>query len=125
MRSVLILLGAAVAAPILAVLLLIGDGVFNGQRLFYALLGRDRAEQACTPALVDKLRTAGFEPSDLTIDSRPDVSVSSATGTSLSAAFTFQDGAAGTRVDGLLACVVHGTAVTVDFRTRTAPTRST
>ena len=125
MRPVLILLAAALAVPVLLALLLLGDGLLNGQRLFYGLLGRERAERACAAVLADKLRAAGFQPSDLVFGDRPDLSVSTATGTSLKSTFTFQDGAAGTRVDGILACVVHGPAVTVEFRTRTAPVRAT
>lgn len=123
-RLLLILAGAALAA-VLGAIGVVSDLVFDDGRIAYALLGRDGLEKACTPSLSDKLRDAGYEPRDIDLGARPDIAVASGAGRTFKDTFTFQDGAAGSRVDGVVACVVNGDGVTVDFRTAAPPVRST
>ncbi len=125
MRLVLKILAAATALLVLIMLLVIGDLVFNQRRMFYALLGRDALVAACAPPLADKLKRAGFEPTDVEFGDTPDITISTATGKTFADTFTFQDGAAGVRVDGILACVIRGDAVSVDFKTKATPLRAT
>jgi len=123
-RLVVRILAGTGAVGVVVVLLGLGDFFFNGRQIFYALLGRDKIVQACSPMLVAKLKSAGFEPAEVMLGDEPQIAVSGFTGTSLQDSFTFRDGAAGSRVDGILACIVKGNAVTVDFRTSTTPERA-
>ena len=124
MRFVLKALVAATLLLVLVIAGVIGDLVFNQRRVFYALLGRDGLVDACAPALLDKLRDAGFEPAELELGPEPDITITTATGKNLQDTFTFRDGAAQTRVDGLLVCAVRNGAVTTGFRTRSTPSRT-
>jgi hypothetical protein len=124
-RLILRIIGWSAALLVLAMLAGLGDLAFNQRRLFYTLLGRDTLIAACTPALTAKLRAAGFEPTEVALGAEPDITVSTATGRSLQDSFTFQDGAAAARVDGVVACLVKDGAVSVDFRTSASPVRAT
>lgn len=115
----------ATALLVLAMLAVIGDLVLNKRRLFYAMLGRDGVVAACMPVLTGKLRDAGFEPAELELGDTPDITISTAAGKTLQDTFTFADGASATRVDGIVACALKGTQVTLEFRTLTTPTRAT
>ena len=105
--------------------LVVGDLALNKRRLFYAVLGRDAIVTACVPALLEKLRNAGFEPRDLLLGEAPDIGFSTFTGKTLNDRFTFRDGAAETRVDGIAVCSIKQDAVRVEFRTASTPIRST
>ena len=124
MRRALIVFAAVLAVPVLLAAAFGYDTFFNGRRMTYALLGRDGVVAACTPALTARLREAGFQPYDLEFGSTPDLAVATGVGKRLKGPFTFQDGAIGVRVDGIVACVVDGPRVTVDFRTSAAPVRA-
>ena len=125
MRLFLKMLAAMVAILVVAGLAVVGDVALDGGRLISALLGRDRLIAACSPALVDKLKGAGFQPGEVMFGDSPDIAVSTLTGRSFRDTFTFTDGAAETRVDGIMACILSGTAVTVEFRTSRTPVRAT
>ena len=125
MRRLLLILAGAASAAVFGAVVLVCDLVFDDGRIADALLGRDGLEKACTPLLSDKLRDAGFEPREIDLGARPDIAVASGAGRTFKDTFTFQDGAAGSRVDGVVACVVDGDAVTVDFRTTAPPVRAT
>ncbi|WP_131114324.1 hypothetical protein [Lichenihabitans psoromatis] len=114
-----------VALAALVVLALVWDLAFNQQHVLKAVLGRDRVVQACSPALVTKLKAAGFDPVDLTFDDRPDLAFSSLFAQNLQGRFTFLDGTAGGRVDGVVACIATQDMVRVDFRTTVRPVRAT
>jgi hypothetical protein len=118
----LALLGAGL---VVVLLIAAADVTFNRQRILYGLLGRDATVRACTQALSVRLRTAGFEPSDIEFGGTPDLALSSLAGRTLKDTFTFRDGAAEARVDGIVACVLDGGTATVDFRTASTPIRPT
>ena len=125
MRLVLRVLVAATTALVLIMVVVIGDLALNKRRMFYALLGRDAIERACTPVLLAKLKESGFEPDELTLGDTPDVTVSTLTGKTFKDTFTFADGPAGGRVDGIMACSVLGARASVEFRTSASPVRAT
>ena len=125
MRLALKILAVSTALLVLVMLLVLGDLVLNRRRVFYAMLGRDRLVEACMPALVAKLKASGFEPADVALGETPDITISTATGRSFQDTFTFQDGAAQARVDGVLACLVKDGMTTVEFKTSVSPVRAT
>ncbi len=101
----------------------LGDLVFDDGRLLYAAVGRDRLVAACLPELMHGLEARGFSPADVEFETRPRISVGLGPLASLGADFTFEDGAAATRIDGSMACVVGRSDVHVDFRTLAPPVR--
>ncbi len=124
MRSLLLIGAGGVAVLLLGALLVAGDLAFDGGRLVGAVTGRDRLLAACAPVLEAKLREAGYEPREIDLGAAPTVALAAGAGRTLEGRFTFEDGAAGARVDGMVACVV-GRAVTVEFRTSGPPVRAT
>lgn len=125
MRLILRLLGGAVLLAVLLAAVALADLVFNERRLTYVALGRDQLVAACRPPLIARLVEAGFQPDDVVFGPAPDIAVSTTTGRTLTDSFTFADGSLRSRVDGLLACGVRGTTVTVEVRTRSTPLRAT
>lgn len=99
------------------------DYRFNDARLLYAALGRDGLVAACLPELERQLQRRGFSPLDVEVEPRPRVSLAFGASRSLAADFTFQDGAAATRVDGRMECEVRRDGPHVDLRTSDRPVR--
>ena len=112
-------LGAALAGTGAAAALWLG-----GEPLLYRARGGERLARACTPALLAALRDRGFEPADVEFGPDPKVSSPFSHPRSFGASFTFRDGAAETRVDGVMACAVSDDAATVDVRVSAPPRRA-
>ncbi len=125
MRLALRLVLYATLAVVLAMVVVIGDLIFDKRRLMYAALGRDALVAACQPELVRQLAVDGFQPSDIALGDTPDITFSTLTGKTLTDTFTFGDGALQSRVDGVVVCGVKAGAVSVTVRTRSAPMRAT
>jgi hypothetical protein len=119
------------AAILLGVLLLAGffaDAVWNGSRIFYAAMGRDRLVSDCTPLTKESLIGKGFSPTDLSFGERPSISFTSGSfgqSKTLSDDFTFSDGPDGQRVDGGVVCTVVGKTVKVEVHVDSLPQRAT
>ena len=117
-----------VAVLLLVPLALAGAGLadltLNDGRILYRLVGRNAIAEACLPELKRGLAERGFAPADLELDPHPDIAVAFGAPKTLGAGFTFQDGPAETRVDGIMACVVGATNVHVEFRTNARPVRA-
>lgn len=124
MSLILKLIGAFVLLPLMLAAGAIADFSLNDGRVLYALMGRDGLIEACLPELNKGLADRGFSPAGLEIDPHPSISVGLGRPKTLGADFTFQDGAAETRVDGIMACVVGKNDVHVDFRTNARPIRA-
>lgn len=124
MRLLFRFLVGAVLIGVVLVGTLLADLMLNGGRGLGILLGRDRLIAACRPPLIAKLRAAGFEPDDILFEKGETVTVTTSQRT-FAGPFTFEDGGAQTRVDGLIACVVNDRSVTVEVRTRSTPLRAT
>ncbi len=71
-----------------------------------------------------RLAERGFQPDDVEFGPEPTLGSPWARERSFGDSFTFRDGAAGTRVDGVMACVVSGAGVTVEFRVGQNPRRA-
>ena len=102
----------------------LADLALNDGRILYRLIGRNAIAEACLPELKRSLAERGFAPADLELDPHPDIAVAFGGPKTLGAGFTFQDGPAQTRVDGIMACVVDATNVHVEFRTTAKPVRA-
>ena len=92
-------------------------------RLLFLALGRDELVKSCSASLTGRLAEKGFEPNDLDVEARPTLEIPWRAVRSLEGHFTFLDGPEQTRVDGVMACLVSRTGVTVDFRVASAPHR--
>ena len=112
-------LGAVLAAGLAAVALWFGD-----DHLLYRALGGEGLARACTPPLVAALRDRGFEPAEVEFGPDPKVSSPFAHPRSFGASFTFRDGVAQVRVDGVMACAISGEEATVEVRVGTVPRRA-
>ena len=125
-----LLRGAALVAAGACLVVAIGGVVLfaelrlDGGRLIRAALGDGELIDLCRPPLVRHLVDSGFEPNDITFGPAPVLGSPWAKDRSFGDGFTFTDGAAGTRVDGVMACVVSGRGVTVDVRVGSAPHRT-
>lgn len=127
-RPILRSLGLIVAGMLLAVALggiaVLGDLRFDNGRLIQAAMGSADLAEACRPTLVRQLGERGFQPDDLEFGPEPTLGSPWGRERSFGDSFTFRDGAEGTRVDGVMACVVSGAKVTVEFRVMQAPRRA-
>ena len=103
---------------------ILGDLRFDGGRLLQAAMGDADLADACRAPLVARLAERGFQPDDVEFGPEPTLGSPWARERSFGDSFTFRDGAEGSRVDGVVACVVAGTAVTVDFRVAQNPHRA-
>lgn len=112
-------LGAVLAAGLAAAALW-----FGGEHLLYRALGGEGLARACTPPLVATLKDRGFEPADIEFGADPKVSSPFARPRSFGASFTFRDGAAQVRIDGVMACAVSGEEATVEVRVGAVPRRA-
>ena len=92
-------------------------------RFVFLALGRDELVKSCSASLTGRLAAKGFEPSDLDVEAKPTLDVPWRSVRSIEGRFTFLDGPEQTRVDGVMACLVSRTGVTVDFRVASAPHR--
>lgn len=101
------------------------DVAFNDARLLDAVTGRSRLEATCLPELERELADRGFSPADIEMSPRPDATHRLWRRRSLAAEFTFQDGPQASRIDGVMACVLDGTSVHVEVKTRGRPVRAT
>lgn len=117
---------AAGAALVLALgaALVLGDWMFGRGRLLGAALGSASLAEACREPLVRHLAERGFEPGDVEFGPTPRLGAPWSRERTFGDSFTFQDGAGETRVDGVMACVVSGAGVTVEFRVGSAPRRN-
>ena len=126
--SVLRGLALVAAGMLLAVALggvaILGDLRFDGGRLVHAAMGSADLADACRAPLVRRLSERGFQPDDVAFGPEPTMGSPWGRERSFGDSFTFRDGAEGARVDGVVACVVSGTAVTVDFRVAQNPHRA-
>ena len=95
----------------------------DGGRLVAQALGRERLVRNCSESLAGRLAQKGFEPSDLDVDAQPKIDMPWRSVRSIEGHFTFLDGPEQTRVDGVMACAVSRTGVTVEFRVAAAPHR--
>ncbi|WP_237477916.1 hypothetical protein [Lichenibacterium dinghuense] len=127
-RSLLRGLALVVAGMLLAATLggvaLLADIRFDGGRVIRAAMGGGDLADACRPPLVRRLAERGFQPDDVEFGPDPTLGSPWARERSFGASFTFRDGAAGTRVDGVVACVVSAAGVSVDFRVAQNPRRA-
>lgn len=119
------ILKALAAFALLVVVLLAGtvaDYTLNDSRILYALVGRDRLVDACLPELEKGLVDRGFAPTDVEFATRPHIAIGRTR--TFGSEFTFLDGPAETRVDGVVACAVTASGVHVDFKTSARPLRA-
>ena len=116
-----------VAGMLLAVALggivILGDLRFDNGRLVQAAMGSADLADACRAPLVGRRAERGFQPDELEFGPEPTLGSPWARERSFGDSFTFRDGIEGARVDGVVACVVSGGTVTVDFRVAQAPHR--
>ena len=96
----------------------------DGWRLLHAGLGSDALAEACRAPLARRLAERGFEPEEVEFGPEPTTGPPWGRERSFGASFTFRDGAAALRVDGVMACVVSGESVTVEFRVSSSPRRA-
>ncbi len=102
----------------------LGDLWFDDGRALYAAFGRDALARTCTAPLIRRLAEQGFEPADVEFGPRPRVRLAWGRERSFGASFTFMDGAAQERVDGVVACEVSGGTITIDVRVGAVPHRA-
>lgn len=124
MSLVLKAIGAVALVPLALAAAVVTDFGLDDGRLVYALLGRNTIVEACLPELKKGLAARGFAPEDVEINPHPDIAVALGQPKSLAAEFTFEDGPAQTRIEGVMACVVGRNDVHVDFRTDATPVRT-
>ena len=126
-RSILKGLALVAGGMLLAVALggaaILGDLRFDGGRLLHAAMGSADLADACRAPLVRRLTERGFQPDDVEFGPEPTLGSPWARERSFGDSFTFRDGIEGARIDGVVACVVPGATVTVDFRVAQNPHR--
>ena len=123
MKVLRISLGVMAAAVLAVAGLAAADLWLNHGRFIVLALGQDELVKSCSASLTGRLAQKGFEPSDLDLDARPALDVPWRSVRSIEGHFTFLDGPEQTRVDGVMACLVSRTGVTVDFQVASAPHR--
>ena len=123
-RSVLKASALMAAGGVLLGGVALADLWFDDGRALYAAFGRDALARSCTAPLIRRLAEQGFEPADVEFGPRPRVSLAWGHERSFGDSFTFTDGAAQERVDGVLACEVSGGTVTIELRVGAVPHRA-
>ncbi len=123
-RTIGLVSAGALMAVALGGIVLLFDLRFTGGRLVHAALGGDALAEICRPPLEQRLSERGFQPADLEFGPEPTLGSPWAHERKFGDSFSFRDGAAATRVDGVVACVVSGPDVTVDFRVAANPHRA-
>lgn len=124
LRGLMLVLAGMLLAAALGGVALLADLRFDGGRMVRAAMGSGDLADACRPPLVRRLAERGFQPDDVEFGPEPTLGSPWARERSFGDSFTFRDGAAGTRVDGVVACVVSATGVTVEFRVAQNPRRA-
>ena len=124
MRVLRLSLRIAVAAALAAAGFAAADVWLDRGRLVSLALGREAIVKSCSASLTGRLSQKGFEPSDLDVDAQLNLEVPWRSVRSIEGHFTFLDGPEQTRVDGVMACAVSRTGVTVEFRVASAPHRN-
>ncbi len=123
MKVLRLSLGIMVAAILTAAGFAAADLWLDHGRLIVLALGRGELVKSCSASLTGRLEQRGFEPSDLDVDAHPTLDMPWRSVRSIEGHFTFLDGPEQTRVDGVMACLVSRTGVTVDFRVASPPHR--
>ena len=127
-RSAVRSLGLVAAGALLAVALggtvLLVDFKFAGGRIVSAAMGGGDLADACREPLAKNLAEKGFEPADIEFGPEPVLGSPWARARTFGDSFTFRDGAAAVRVDGVVACVVSASGATAAFRVASAPHRN-
>ena len=127
-RPVLRSLGPVAAGALLAVALggtlLLADVRIAGGRLVRAAMGGGDLADACRAPLAQRLAETGFEPAEIEFGPEPTLGPSFARERTFGDSFTFRDGAAQTRVDGVVACAVSAAGTHVTFRVASPPRRA-
>ncbi len=122
-RSLALVAAGALLTAALGGAAVLGDVRFGGGRLLHAAMGSDALAAACQAPLERRLAEKGFQPDDVEFGPAPTLGSPWAPERTFGDSFTFRDGAAEVRVDGVVACVVSGASVTVDFRVGSSPHR--
>ena len=123
MKVLRLSLGTMVAAALATAGFAGADLWFDHGRLVFLALGREELVKSCSASLTGRLTQKGFEPSDLDLDAQLNLDVPWRSVRSIEGHFTFLDGPEQTRVDGVMACAVSRTGVTVEFRVESTPHR--
>lgn len=127
-RSILRGMGLIAAGMLLAVALggiaILWDLRFDNGRLVQAAMGSADLAEACRAPLVRQLADRGFQPDDVEFGPEPTLGSPWSRERSFGDSFTFRDGSEGTRIDGVVACVVSGAVVKVEFRVMQNPHRA-
>ncbi len=123
-RSLALVAAGALLAVALGGILLLADLRFDGGRALQAAMGSEALAEACRGPLQQRLTERGFEPDDVAFGPEPTLGSPWGRERSFGDSFTFRDGAAADRVDGVVACVVSGSGVTVDIRVGSNPHRA-
>ena len=124
MKVLRLSLGTMVAAALAAAGFAGADLWFDHGRLVFLALGREELVKSCSASLSGFLAQKGFEPSDLDLDAQLNLDVPWRSVRSIEGHFTFLDGPEQTRVDGVMACAVSRSGITVDVRVASAPHRN-
>jgi hypothetical protein len=119
-----VIIGGLVLAAGLGAAAVLTDATFNDGRILSVLMGRDRLVAACLPELKKNLAQDGYEPTDIEIVPEPSIGLDFGRSGKLAGRFTFADGPGESRIDGIMACLVVGPAVHVDFRATALPRRA-
>lgn len=120
--AALVTAGAALTVA-LGVLVVLGDLRFDGGRLIHVAMGSDALAESCRTPLIDRLAERGFQPDDVEFGPAPTLGPPWDRARTFGDSFTFRDGAGQVRVDGVVACAIQGTSVTIDFRVASNPHR--
>ncbi len=123
-RSLALVGAGALLAAVLGGALIVADLRFDGGRLVHAAMGGGALAEACRAPLVSRLAEHGFEPDEVEFGPEPTIGTPWGGRRSFGDSFTFRDGAGQVRVDGVVACVVSGGGVTVEFRVGSVPHRN-
>ena len=124
LRGLALVAAGMLLAVALGGVVILGDLRFDGGRLLHAAMGSADLADACRTPLVRELAERGFQPDEVEFGPEPTLGSPWAWERSFGDSFTFRDGAEGTRVDGVVACVMSGPGVTVDFRVAQNPHRA-
>ncbi len=123
MKVLRLSLGVLATAVLVSAGFVAADLWLDHGQLIALALGREALIQSCSASLTGRLEQKGFEPSDLDVDTHPTLDMPWRSVRSIEGHFTFLDGPEQTRVDGVMACLVSRTGVTVDFRVASTPHR--